>query len=68
MPDDTSDHPPTEPLDAGRGAGWDSRAIMRERAAVTRKDRDQAIADLRGAMGDEEILEEFGINLDQIER
>ena len=68
MPDDTSDQSPTEPLDTGRGAGWDSRAIMRERAAVTRKDRDQAIADLRASMGDEEILEEFGINLDQIER
>lgn len=41
--------------------------ILRDRAAATRRDRDASIQDLRQTMGDEEILDEFGINLDGIE-
>ena len=46
---------------------WDPVQILRDRATATRQDRDASIRDLRQTMGDEEILDEFGINLDGIE-
>ena len=46
---------------------WDPAQILRDRAAATRRDRDASIQDLRRTMDDEEILDEFGINLDGIE-
>lgn len=67
MSNDTPESPPEEP-DAGSGQRvWDPRQVMRDRAAATRKQRDDSIAQLRESMGDEEILDEFGINLDGIE-
>lgn len=68
MPDDTPHPPPDQPTAGGRSHGWDPQAVIRERAAVTRTERDQAIAELREVMDDDEILDEFGINLDEIER
>jgi hypothetical protein len=46
---------------------WDAVAVMRARAAATRQDRDAAIAELRDAMSDEQIRDEYGIDLNQIE-
>jgi len=66
MSDDTPESPPEEPdADSGQRV-WDPRQVMRDRAAATRKQRDDSIAQLRESM-DEEILDEFGINLDGIE-
>lgn len=47
---------------------WDPRNVMRDRAKATRRQRDKAIADLRADMTDDEVLEEFGIDLGEIER
>ena len=67
MPDDTPETPSDEPdADPGQRV-WDPRQVMRDRAAATRKQRDDSIAQLRESMDDEEILDEFGINLDGIE-
>lgn len=41
---------------------------MRERAAETRRQRDQAITELRESTDDEQILDDFGIDLGEIER
>lgn len=46
---------------------WEASKIMRERADASRQERDAAIADLRGEMSDEEVLDELGIDLGQIE-
>lgn len=67
MPDDTPESPSDEPeADSGQRV-WDPRQVMRDRAAATRKQRDDSIAQLRESMDDEEILDEFGVNLDGIE-
>lgn len=65
------DTPPTEsaPTDGPAAeTGWDSSEVMRERAAETRQQRDQAISELRDSKDDEQILDEFGIDLGEIER
>ena len=67
MSDDTPESPPEEPdADSGQRM-WDPRQVMRDRAAATREQRDDSIAQLRESMDDEEILDEFGINLDGVE-
>lgn len=67
MSDDTPEPSPDAPdADSGQRV-WDPRQVMRDRAAATRKQRDDSIAQLRESMDDEEILDEFGINLDGIE-
>lgn len=40
---------------------------MRDRAAATRRDRDHSIADLKGSMSGDQLREEFGIDLGEIE-
>ena len=67
MPDDTPESPPDEPDGDSGQRVWDPRQVMRDRAAATRKQRDDSIPQLRESMDDEEILDEFGINLDGIE-
>jgi hypothetical protein len=69
MSDDSTpdDPPPERPGAEPPQAGWDPQQVVRDRAAATRKDRDQAIAELRESLDDEEILDEFGINLGEIE-
>ena len=67
MSDDTPESPPEEPDAYSVAPVWDPRQVMRDRAAATRKQRDDSIAQLRESMDDEEILDEFGINLDGIE-
>ena len=69
MSDDTPEPPPQPGSETG-ATGWDPQTVMRDRAAATRKKRDDSIRDLRASMGDDDeaILDEFGINLDQIER
>lgn len=71
-----SDTPPPEPPGQGDAtpepphgaAGWDPRQVMRDRATAARGQRDAAISDLRAEMSDDEVLEEFGIDLGEIER
>ena len=67
MSNDTPEPPPDEPDADSRAPVWDPRQVMRDRAAATRKQRDDSIAQLRESMDDEEILDEFGVNLDGIE-
>ena len=67
MSDDTLEPPPDEPDANSSQRVWDPRQVMRDRAAATRKQRDESIAQLRESMDDEEILDEFGVNLDGIE-
>ena len=47
---------------------WDAVEVMRLRAEEARQDRDEAIANLRQSMSDDEILEEFGIDVREIEK
>ena len=65
---DSPEPPPTkEP--AGEADGErDAAEVLRGRAAESRKERDEAIAQLRETMTDEEILDNFGIDLPEIER
>lgn len=66
--------PDTSPTESGptdgpaAETGWDSSEVMRERTAETRQQRDQAISELRDSKDDEQILDEFGIDLGEIER
>lgn len=72
----TDTTPPNPPIDGPTSttqpktgfAGWDPRQVMRDRATATRRQRDTAIADLRADLSDDEVLEEFGIDLGEIER
>ncbi|HET9873181.1 MAG TPA: hypothetical protein VFP89_11390 [Propionibacteriaceae bacterium] len=64
-PPPESDRPDEE---AAETAAWDAAEVMRGRAAQTREARDQSIAELRASMDDEQILDEFGIDLGEIER
>ena len=59
-----------QPEDDVRGhpVRWDSAAIMRQRADGTRADRDDVINALRRSMTDDEALDEFGIDLGEIEK
>ena len=59
---------PTPAAQEAEGPTWDPRQVMRDRADATRRDRDSAIADLRADLSDEQVLEEFGIDLGEIER
>ena len=67
MPDQTTPQPPSSQSDGPDEQPWDPHKIMRDRAAATRRDRDQSLAELRSGMGDEEIRAEFGIDLGEIE-
>ena len=64
MPDETNPQPPP---DGPYEQPWDPHKILRDRAAATRQDRDQSLAELRSAMDDDEIRDEFGIDLGEIE-
>lgn len=46
---------------------WDASAMMRHRSKEAHTDRDTAIDDLHSSMSDDEILEDFGLDLRQIE-
>lgn len=46
---------------------WDALEVMRARADASRTDRDEAIRTLRESMTDDEIREDFGIDLREIE-
>lgn len=47
---------------------WDPAEVLRLRAEQTRRERDDAIAGLRELMSDEQVLEEFGIDLGAVEQ
>jgi len=50
------------------GTGWDAAELMRRRADLAREQRDRSITELRESITDEEALEQFGIDLREIER
>lgn len=62
-PNDTSDTPADE---ADPTEGWDPVEIMKARAAAARGDRDRSIAELRERLSDEQIRDQFGIELDEL--
>jgi len=64
MPDETNLQPPP---DSRSKQPWDPHKIMHDRAAATRQDRDQSLAELRSALDDDEIRDEFGLDLGEIE-
>ena len=70
MSDDTESEtgPQSAPGDDRSESVWDPAQILRDRATATRQARDASIEDLRQTMSDEEILDEFGIDLREIER
>ncbi len=64
------DEPDPEPEGAVENqdeTGWDPLEVMRARAAASRLNRDEAISSLRESMTDDEIRDDFGIDLRQIE-
>lgn len=66
MPDDV-----VEPDDLDEGQSqppWDAAEVMRARAEASRARRDDAIGELRESMTDEEIREDFGIDLRELGR
>ena len=59
---------PTQRQAGPSDGNLDAADVLRGRAAETRAERDEAIAQLRETMTDEEILDTFGIDLPEIER
>ena len=49
-------------------AEWDAAEVMRRRAELARDQRDRSIAELRASISDEDVLEQLGIDLREIER
>jgi hypothetical protein len=46
---------------------WDALEAMRIRAAEAKARRDSSAAELREVMDDQEVLEEFGIDLSRLD-
>lgn len=46
---------------------WSAARVLRQRADAARRVRDESVGELRGDLSDDDILETFGINLDEIE-
>jgi hypothetical protein len=67
MPDSPEPSPADEQANGG-DSEWDAVEVLRGRAAESREERDKAIAQLRETMTDEEILDNFGIDLPEIDR
>ena len=67
MPD-SPEPPPADEQASGSDGEWDAVEVLGGRAAESREERDEAIAQLRETMTDEEILDAFGIDLPEIER
>lgn len=49
-------------------AAWDALTVLQGRAEASRAERDAAIESLRESMSDDEIREDFCIDLGDIER
>jgi hypothetical protein len=65
------DTPPPSSSEDDQPAGepaWSAAEVMRDRATETRRQRDAAVTELRSAMDDEQIQDDFGIDLGEIER
>lgn len=67
MPD-TSSPNSDQPDEETAETAWDATEVMRGRAAETRQARDESIAELRASADDDQIRDEFGIDLGEIER
>lgn len=46
---------------------WDALEVMKERARAARANRDESIRTLRDSASDDEIRDDFGIDLREIE-
>lgn len=46
---------------------WDALAVVKARARAARTDRDESIRTLRATASDDEIRDDFGIDLREIE-
>ena len=68
MNDDNAEPSDGANSDLERPARWDAAEVMRLRAEETRTARDDAINQLRRSMTDDESLEEFGIDLGEVEK
>jgi hypothetical protein len=62
---DPTEQPPGGGTD--NETAWDAVEVMRRRADASRKERDASIAQLRAELGDDEVLDQFGIDLHGIE-
>jgi hypothetical protein len=65
---DSHQPPPSQKQSDPYGGDSDAAEVLLGRAAATRRRRDAAIAQLRETMTDEEILDNFGIDLPEIEK
>lgn len=64
----SDDDPELNDFEEGQGdTSWDALEVMRARAEASRTDRDEAISTLRESMTDDEIRDDFGIDLREIE-
>ena len=61
-PSDRANSDPDQP------SRWVAAEVMRLRAEEARTARDDAISQLRASMTDDQILDEFGIDLGEIEK
>lgn len=59
---------PQQPNEETSERAWDAEELMRARAAERRRERDQSIAELRESMDDAQVLDQFGIDLGELER
>jgi hypothetical protein len=65
---DSHHPPPSQEQSDPYGGDSDAAEVLRVRATATRRQRDAAIAQLRETMTDEETLDNFGIDLPEIEK
>jgi len=49
------------------GPAWDALEVMKDRARATRSDRNESLRILRDSASDDEIRNDFGIDLREIE-
>ena len=57
----------TEPEIPPTPTEWDALEVMRVRAAEAEARRDASVAELREVMDDQEVLDEFGIDLSRLD-
>lgn len=65
---DNADEPEAPPDDARVSRAWEAAEVMRLRAEKARAERDESIAQLRDGMTDDDILADFGVDLDELEK
>ncbi|GAA3623645.1 hypothetical protein [Microlunatus ginsengisoli] len=64
---DVSDNDQQQESSSSGEPGWEALEILRARVREAEARRDASIADLRQEMGDQDVLDEFGIDLSRLE-